>query len=352
MTGPIANDYQTLKAGAQAMSQFGQSLQQMAHQFKQIHQQLKEHCSGDESGLGAAVQGAAGDTAEAGGDVFAAGGRVLGEMGSRTDTNTERTFSTDQKIADTFSRLTDGELGAPTSGGGGGSGGSHAAGANSPVGPSSRIENARPYRPGGLDHDDVKWQQDMEDAFPKDANGNPAKFADPRDAWLGNGNDGGAKVPGRANNCADCSRSFLESWYGRPTCAQPRIVDPALGPNDLRAGEGDSLLNMRSYAGGPETVESNYLKSGSPDTAAGYQQIADKLTAAGPGSAAVVEALWKGVDKNGKPTFSGGHAFNAVNHQGTVLWVDMQQGTVSENPPYLHAGAVASIVLDSNGKKI
>ncbi|WP_157436383.1 hypothetical protein [Actinospica robiniae] len=42
--------------------------------------------------------------------------------------------------------------------------------------------------------------------------------------------------------------------------------------------------------------------------------------------------------------------FNPVNQQGKVLWVDMQSGKVSENPLYLHAGAVASIVLDANGK--
>jgi hypothetical protein len=108
MSEQMVNDYQTLKAGAQALSQFGQSLQQMGQQFKQIHQRLQEHCSGDESGIGSAVQDATGDTAEAGGEVFAEGGRVLGEMGSRTDTNTDRTFNADQTIADTFDGMANG----------------------------------------------------------------------------------------------------------------------------------------------------------------------------------------------------------------------------------------------------
>jgi hypothetical protein len=64
-----------------------------------------------------------------------------------------------------------------------------------------------------------------------------------------------------------------------------------------------------------------------------------------------VEVFWKGTDQDGNSCFNGGHAFNAVNHQGDVLWVDMQSGAVSEKPLYLHAGAVASIVLDANGKK-
>jgi len=370
MSGQITNDYQTLKAGAQALSQFGASLQQMGRQFKQIHRQLEDHCSGDESGIGAAVQEATSDVAEAGSEVFGEGGRVLSEMGSRTDTNTERMFTTDQTIADSFMSIAKEApaepAGPPATATPAGPSGKHsAAPASSPAGPSN--DAVRPYGgPGGLEHDDPRWQQAMEANFPKDANGDFALHADPRTGWVADGNDGGAAVQGRGNNCADCSRSFMASWYGEPTCSQPRISDPTSGVDGPRDPERNGNSNIVNFAGASHRYEG-------AGATAGYQNVANRLQTAGPGSAAIVQVDWPRLDpatnlpyvdpKTGQPVLDpqtgripidSGHAFNVVNVNGKIVWVDMQSNTVSENPINTQPDPVNvwSIALDSKGRPL
>jgi len=377
VSGQIVNDYQTLKSGAQALSQFGQTLQQMGGQFKQIHRQLKEHCSGDESGIGGAIEDATSDTAEAGGEVFAQGGRVLSEMGSRTDTNTDRSFGTDQTIADTFNGMnSDGRSGPGAPEEPGAPAGTSSEGENTPAGahpdapedpdgkhskPSTQgpsNDAVRPYGgPGGMVHDDPKWQQAMENNFPKDANGDPVVHADPRTGWVGNGNDGGPSVNGRGNNCADCSRSFMASWYGEPTCAQRRAYDPTSAVDSATAPERDANTNIVNYAGTSHRFEGY-------GGGAGYQGVANRLQTAGPGSAAIVQVDWPKIDpatgqpmldpQTQQPLTDGGHAFNAVNVNGKVVWVDMQTNTVSDSPINAQPDPVHvwSIALDSTGKPV
>ncbi|HEV2637376.1 MAG TPA: toxin glutamine deamidase domain-containing protein [Actinocrinis sp.] len=347
---PIRYDYDSLKAGAQAMSQFGDVLTQMGQHFQQIHQQLKDHCAGDDSGIGAAVDDATCDSAEAAATVFAEGGRVVGQMGTRTDANAERTFANDQAIADSMPTKPNGILTPPNSSGPPPGPGFWTPPPAPATGPSTRIESVRPYDGDtGLARDDPRWQQAMEDNFPKDANGQPLVHADPRNGWVANGNDGGPNRPGRSTNCADNSRAFLESWYGRPTCAQPRTIDPAVNSLGVKSGERNGLYNMRDYAGATETVESSLDTTTDATTA--YQNISSKLTAAGPGSAAVVEALWTKTDPDTDDLYySGGHAINAVNSGGDIFWVDMQHNVVSHTPLYPEAGAVFSIILGPDGR--
>ncbi len=102
---PIRYDFDTLRAGAQCLGQFGQALKQMGLQFKQIHQQLAEHCSGDESGIGGAIADATSDSAEAAGDVFAEGGRVLGAMGSRVQNTSDSSEDTDRAVAQALNEI-------------------------------------------------------------------------------------------------------------------------------------------------------------------------------------------------------------------------------------------------------
>lgn len=356
MTGQIVNDYQTLKAGAQALSQFGASLQQMSRQFKQIHQQLKDHCAGDESGIGGAVEQATSDAAEAGGAVFGEGGRVLSQMGSRTETNTERTFTTDQTIADTLTGIAkDGPQEPPEPGSVASQSAASSAGvsANSTlrppeVGANQPIENVRPYGPGqgSLRRDDPRWQQAMEDGFPKDAQGDPVKYADPRTGWVANGNDGGVGVDGRANNCADCSRSFLESWFGRPTCSQPRIPDLNSSGTYYREPERDANKNLDDYTG----AVPSWCGERHEDP---YQAVSDRLLATGPGSAAIVHVAWqKQTLPDGSEKYTGGHAFNACNVNGQVVWVDMQLNIVSDAPIHQNAAAVWATVLNAQERAV
>ncbi|MEB8339389.1 toxin glutamine deamidase domain-containing protein [Streptomyces endophyticus] len=190
----------------------------------------------------------------------------------------------------------------------------------------------------GLATPDPAHQQDLENAHPRNPDGTPQVFADPRQGnWAGLQNDGGPGVPGRSNNCADCTRSFLETWFGRPTVSAPRTLDVnADGSLNTFSAERDSVDNQARWAGAPST----YAGKDHPNP---YARIAHELSQAGHGSAAVIGVNWPG---------GGGHAFAAVNHNGQVLFVDPQTGVVSENPIHLGAQEVFYTPLDADRNPI
>ncbi|MEU2791080.1 toxin glutamine deamidase domain-containing protein [Streptomyces sp. NPDC007100] len=190
----------------------------------------------------------------------------------------------------------------------------------------------------GLTAPDPAHQQDLENAHPRNADGTPQVYADPRQGnWAALQNDGGVGVPGRSNNCADCTRSFLETWFGRPTVSAPRTLDlNADGSLNTFSAERDSVDNQARWAGAPST----YAGKDHPNP---YARIAYDLSQAGHGSAAVIGVNWPG---------GGGHAFAAVNHNGQVLFVDPQTGVVSENPIHLGAQEVFYTPLDANRNPI
>ncbi|WP_405842286.1 toxin glutamine deamidase domain-containing protein [Streptomyces platensis] len=190
----------------------------------------------------------------------------------------------------------------------------------------------------GLTTPDPVHQQDLENAHPRNPDGTPQVYADPRQGnWAGLQNDGGVGVPGRSNNCADCTRSFLETWFGRPTVSAPRTLDlNADGSLNTYSAERDSVDNQARWAGAPSTFAGK-------DHPNPYARIAYELSQAGHGSAAVIGVNWPG---------GGGHAFAAVNHNGQVLFVDAQTGVVSENPIHLGAQEVFYTPLDANRNPI
>lgn len=128
------------------------------------------------------------------------------------------------------------------------------------------------------------------------AHSDPHTFA----SWV---NDGGNEQPGRGVNCADCARSVESSWRGEPQVSAAR--SPGLG--------GESFGRIEEWLGAPLEPSS-------------FSGIGNDLANAGHGSSAYVVVTWKG---------GGGHAFNAVNHQGTVFFVDAQPtgGAVDTWPP-------------------
>ncbi|MFI2240958.1 toxin glutamine deamidase domain-containing protein [Streptomyces chrestomyceticus] len=190
----------------------------------------------------------------------------------------------------------------------------------------------------GLTTPDPAHQQDLENAHPRNPDGTPQVYADPRQGnWAALQNDGGVGVPGRSNNCADCTRSFLETWFGRPTVSAPRTLDlNADGSLNTFSAERDSVDNQARWAGAPST----YAGKDHPNP---YARIAYELSQAGHGSAAVIGVNWPG---------GGGHAFAAVNHNGQVLFVDAQTGVVSEHPIHLGAQEVFYTPLDANRNPI
>ncbi|MFZ3598906.1 toxin glutamine deamidase domain-containing protein [Streptomyces sp. BH104] len=190
----------------------------------------------------------------------------------------------------------------------------------------------------GLTTPDPAHQQDLENAHPTNPDGTPQVFADPRQGnWAGLQNDGGPGVPGRSNNCADCTRSFLETWFGRPTVSAPRTLDTNPdGSLNTFSAERNSVENQARWAGAPST----YAGSDHPNP---YARISHELTQAGHGSAAVIAVNWPG---------GGGHAFAAVNHNGQVLFVDPQTGVVSETPIHQSAKDVFYTPLDADRNPI
>lgn len=164
-------------------------------------------------------------------------------------------------------------------------------------------------------------QHMLEEAMPRASDGSFEKHADPTKSWVQHQNDGGISVPGRSNNCADSTRSFLETWYGNPRVSAARTPDLLPdGTLDRATPEHDSVGNMEKWTGAGHS-EGGWGY-------AGYKPVHDDLIAGGHGSSAMVGVSWPG---------GGGHAFAAVNHHGTVHWVDPQSGVVGTHP--IHPGA-------------
>ncbi|RSN08285.1 hypothetical protein DMH25_16085 [Streptomyces sp. WAC 01325] len=195
------------------------------------------------------------------------------------------------------------------------------------------------HYPGGLTEPDPADQQALADAVPRNEDGTPERFPDPHGPWSQLQNDGGNTVPGRSNNCADCSRSFLETWYGNPQVSAPRTVDTdANGNPDYWSPEDNANDNQIRWTGASHTYAG---PGGDPNTA---NNIASVLQQSGPGSAAIVQVDWPG---------GGGHAFNVVNHDGNIVWIDTQSGDVSDQPLHLdQAEHVWHIPLDANRNPI
>ncbi|MGR6973101.1 toxin glutamine deamidase domain-containing protein [Streptomyces cynarae] len=195
------------------------------------------------------------------------------------------------------------------------------------------------HYPGGLSEPDPADQQALVDAVPHNEDGTPQRFPDPFGSWAQLQNDGGSTVPGRSNNCADCSRSFLETWYGNPQVSAPRTLDAdEHGNPDVWSPENNANDNQIRWTGAAHT----YAGPGNnPDT---VNNIASTLQQAGHGSAAIVQVDWPG---------GGGHAFNAVNHHGDIIWIDTQTGQVSHDPIHIdNAEHVWHIPLDADRNPI
>ncbi|POX44859.1 hypothetical protein C3488_31470 [Streptomyces sp. Ru72] len=201
------------------------------------------------------------------------------------------------------------------------------------------IRNDLNHYPGGLTEPHPDDQQALVNAVPHNPDGTPQRFPDPFGSWSQLQNDGGNTVPGRSNNCADCSRSFLETWYGNPQVSAPRTLDvDEHGNPDPWSPEHNANANQIRWAGASHI----YAGTGSdPHTPA---RIAWDLQQAGHGAAAIVQVSWPG---------GGGHAFNAVNYHGHVLWIDTQSGEVSHQPLHIpNATGVWHIPLDADRNPI
>ncbi|MFF4921063.1 toxin glutamine deamidase domain-containing protein [Kitasatospora sp. NPDC001261] len=193
------------------------------------------------------------------------------------------------------------------------------------------IADSRPYGlPGGLAPVDPEHQAELERRAPRDADGLPVRHPDPAaGGWAEAVNDGGHREPGRANNSLEIALSAVECYTGRPTCAAPRI------PTEGDAGERGGRDRAERELGAPFRD----LGDGAP----AFDRLADDLRRAGHGSQAVLLTL----DAYGRP-----HAWNAVNHQDAVTYLDHQLARQAPTPLHPATHGLWAIALTPEGRPL
>ncbi|WP_406082513.1 toxin glutamine deamidase domain-containing protein [Micromonospora zamorensis] len=216
------------------------------------------------------------------------------------------------------------------------------------------IDDSRPYgRPGGLRPPLALHQVDVERQMPREWDGRITRTADPRrGGWFRLLNDGGPAADAtRGINCLDCTLSLFETWvHGRPRVSAPRTFDGYL--------DGDIRRPIRGEAGGPGRVEDvtggrfqqllappsgqrPYAEQARQAADRGYRNLRDQLLLGGHGSYAFVVTEWP---------HGGSHAWVALNQNGTVLYVDPQNGVVQDHPLYPDVVGIDALVLSGDGR--
>ncbi|MEV8091047.1 toxin glutamine deamidase domain-containing protein [Streptomyces nigra] len=200
--------------------------------------------------------------------------------------------------------------------------------------PASQTRNSTP--PGGVTDPSRAEQDALENSVPRDENGDPTRPPDPADGpWVQRINGEGPDAPGRSNNCVDTALSTVDTYAGNPTAAGARTPDLDADGNPSDRGE----------RGGRDRIE-NTLGARFSDMGNGrdaFNRLENTLRDSGHGSQAVIITQ----DANGRA-----HAWNAVNHNGKITYIDAQTGQQSRNP--LHSGdhGVFAIPLDSNRQPV
>ncbi|MET8040081.1 toxin glutamine deamidase domain-containing protein [Micromonospora sp. NPDC005215] len=216
------------------------------------------------------------------------------------------------------------------------------------------IDDSRPYgRPGGLRPPLALHQVDVERQMPRESDGTVTRTADPRQGgWFRLLNDGGPTADAtRGINCLDCTLSMFETWvHGRPRVSAPRTFDGYL--------DGDIRRPIRGEAGGPGRVEDvtggrfqqllappsgqrPYAEQARQAADRGYRNLHDQLLLGGHGSYAFLVTEWP---------HGGSHAWVALNQNGTVLYVDPQNGVVRDRPLYPDVVGIDALVLSGDGR--
>ncbi|MFI9802296.1 toxin glutamine deamidase domain-containing protein [Streptomyces sp. NPDC052302] len=200
--------------------------------------------------------------------------------------------------------------------------------------PASETRNTNP--PGGVTDPSRAEQDALENSVPRDENGDPTRPPDPADGpWVQRINGDGPDAPGRSNNCVDTALSTVDTYAGNPTAAGARTPDLDADGNPSDRGE----------RGGRDRIE-NTLGARFNDMGNGrdaFNRLENTLRDSGHGSQAVIITQ----DANGRA-----HAWNAVNHNGKITYIDAQTGQQSRTP--LHSGdhGVFAIPLDPNRQPV
>ena len=203
------------------------------------------------------------------------------------------------------------------------------------------VDRSRPYgKRGGLRAPLAVHQLDLENAMPREADGQVVRLADPRSGnWFGLANDGGpAADPTRGINCVDGVLSLYETYvHGRPRVSAPRTFDSYAQGDPTRplGAEEHGLARIEDtvqgefqglcpYVGGLSALQAKQAV----DTA--MTNLHNHLYNVGHGAFAFI------VTDSEEGT---AHAWAAVNQNGTILFLDPQTGRLSEEAPlYTHTG--------------
>ncbi|MFG1868837.1 toxin glutamine deamidase domain-containing protein [Micromonospora arborensis] len=216
------------------------------------------------------------------------------------------------------------------------------------------IDDSRPYgQPGGLRPPLALHQVDVERQMPRDPDGAVTRTADPRQGnWFRLLNDGGPAADAtRGINCLDCTLSMFETWvHGRPRVSAPRTFDGYL--------DGDIRRPIRGEAGGPGRVEDvtggrfqqllappsghrPHAEQARQAADRGYRNLHDQLLLGGHGSYAFLVT---------ESPHGGSHAWVALNQNGTVLFVDPQNGLIRDRPLYPDVIGIDALLLSGDGR--
>ncbi|MFM9373748.1 toxin glutamine deamidase domain-containing protein [Streptomyces sp. Da 82-17] len=190
--------------------------------------------------------------------------------------------------------------------------------------------------PGGVNDPSRAEQNALENSVPRDENGDPTRPPNPNDGdWVERINGDGRDAPGRSNNCVDTALSTVDTYAGNPTAAGARTPDLDADGNPSDRGE----------RGGRDRIE-NTLGARFSDMGNGrdaYNRLENTLRNSGHGSQAVIITQ----DANGRA-----HAWNAVNHNGKITYIDAQTGQRSPHPLHSGKNGVFAIPLDSDRRAI
>ncbi|MEV7621629.1 toxin glutamine deamidase domain-containing protein [Actinoplanes sp. NPDC089786] len=218
------------------------------------------------------------------------------------------------------------------------------------------VEKSRNYdEPGGLRRPLAVHQKDLERAVPKDHRGRPLRNPDPREGhWFGLANDGGPRADAtRGINCVDGVLSLFDTYvHGRPRVSAPRTFD------SYAQGEPTRPLNPES--GGLSRIEATArggfvnLTPPDPNPKRAVDQaltnLSRQLLSLEHGAFAFIVTQSEAGDA---------HAWAAINHGGTVLFLDPQTGKIAEDKPlYTHTGhpnpsnvvAVSALLTNPSGE--
>ncbi|MGX4734966.1 toxin glutamine deamidase domain-containing protein [Kitasatospora griseola] len=186
--------------------------------------------------------------------------------------------------------------------------------------------------PGGLLEPDARDHERVRDAVPQHPDGTPQRHPDPHDGdWPGAINGHDPNGPGRTNNCVDVALATVDTYSGHPTPAAARTPDH----------DGDGNPSPLGERGGRDRIE-NALGARFSDFGDGpdaYRRLEDVLRKNGHGAQAVIITT----DRDGRS-----HAWNAVNHQGRITYIDAQTGRRSDQPLHDGSSGVFAVPLDPN----